>query len=96
MPTFALSEGAPYEQLPNPFTPSAWMPQEMATLRLFIIYSTIGSLAVSASVFDTSHTSSLLQALGWDIILHIPDDYKMLRQTDRRINIGLIVYFISR
>jgi hypothetical protein len=35
-----------------------------------------------------------LQALGWDIILHIPDDYKMLRQS--RINISLIVYFISR
>lgn len=45
-----MSESATLnDQLPNPLTPLAWLPPEMAKAQSIQIYATIGSLAVSVN-----------------------------------------------
>jgi len=87
---------ATYSQLPNQFTPLAFLPTEMAEVKTNQVYASIGSLAVSPTSFlqSNDHGIVFLQGLIWDISLHIPEDYKLL--TRHRINLSTIIYCISR
>lgn len=84
------------DQLPNPLTPSAWLPPEMAKAQSFQIYATIGSLAVSCPYLYRSYRqdSWMIQGLSWDIIFHLPEDHEML--THNRISASIVVYCLSR
>lgn len=81
--------------LPNPNTPMAYLPPEAAKALTFQVYVTVGSFAVSFFFKRRLHEiNMIIQVLLWDVLLHLPQDYKMLMQ--RRMNITLVVYFISR
>jgi len=53
-----------YGQLPNQYTPMAFLPPDMAKLILYDIYATMGSLAVGLSSLLPSHKNKPLRYLG--------------------------------
>jgi len=82
-------------QLLNPDAPMAWLRPSLAKKMTIQIDIATGSLAVS---FMVSHTelghNGDVQILLWDIIVHIPADYKLLTQF--RLNASMLIYCISR
>ncbi|KAF9457890.1 hypothetical protein BDZ94DRAFT_1313768 [Collybia nuda] len=62
----------------NPFTPMAFLTPEQAYQKTITDYIVVGGLSV----------------LIWDILTHLPSDYKLV--TQHRINVPTITYLISR
>ena len=52
---FSINMNTTYGQLPNPYTPMAFLPPDVAKLILYDIYATMGSLAVGLSSLLPSH-----------------------------------------
>ena len=85
--------------LPNPLTPMAFFKPTTAIKITNQNYAAVGSLAVSLNFSDIrmridSECFMQRQVLLWDILLHIPQDYKLA--TRYRINISFVIYCISR
>jgi len=81
--------------LPNPHAPMQFLAPTPRTMSL--LYAAVGSLAVSTIFFDIKPFFDCWkeqQALIWDILLHIPQDYKIATQF--RINFSFIIYCIAR
>ncbi|KAF9457505.1 hypothetical protein BDZ94DRAFT_225694 [Collybia nuda] len=64
--------------LPNPFTPMAFLPPDLAYQKTITEYVTVGGLSV----------------LIWDILTHLPFDFKLLIR--QRVTFPTIIYFLSR
>jgi hypothetical protein len=81
--------------LPNPNTPMAYLPPEAAKAMTMQTYVTIGSLAVSLFLSKRDQRIiSIMQALVWDLLLHLHEDYRLI--TQHRINITFVIYCITR
>ena len=85
--------------LPNPYTPMAFLTPVLATKVTNEKYGVVGSLAVGLNFSGIrlcvdSECCIQRQILLWDILLHIPQDYKLA--TRYRINISFVIYCISR
>jgi len=73
----------------------AWLRPSLAKKMIVALDVASGSLAVSFTVSYTEFGRNAdVQVLLWDIILHIPDDYKLLTQC--RPDFSMLVYCISR
>jgi len=90
----ASNETAP--QLPNPFTPLAFLPPDIAFQITIASYILVGTLGVSSTLLGISQYNliHLNQVLVWDILNNIGGDFKLLFK--HRISLPTIAYFLSR
>ncbi|KAF7354710.1 hypothetical protein MSAN_01384800 [Mycena sanguinolenta] len=82
-------------ELPNPFTPLAFLEPAVANAFEVSRYLFAGTLGASASQLSLEHNSqSTAQAYIWDIALNLGNDCALLFR--HRIGFPTVVYFLSR
>jgi len=87
--------------LPNPLTPMAFLPPEIAFELTLLKYVFVGTLGVRTTwILCQKLIKALISFLGtvkaviWDTIMSISVDYHLLR--DCKFTLPTIVYFFSR
>lgn len=82
--------------LPNPTTPLAFLPPDVATeleVSRYIYVATLGVCLLSLFFSFVIRLTSW-QAFTWDLFSNVPADYKLL--FEQRITTATVVYFASR
>lgn len=83
-------------KMPNPLTPLAWLPPDTAFQLFLSQYLYCGTLRVymlDISTLSYTH-SEIVQVWIWDILVSIPDEYRMCKQ--HKVGFPTMVYFLSR
>jgi hypothetical protein len=86
--------------LPNPFTPFAFLPPNIALQYQLANYVTVATLSVSGQfsrfVASKFRFDQLLfaQAFIWDWLMSIPEEIAIVRK--RRFRLPTVAYFMSR
>ncbi|PPQ64454.1 hypothetical protein CVT24_008464 [Panaeolus cyanescens] len=86
-------------QLPNPTTPMAFVPPDLAQQVMTVSWISVGSAAVSPYVLEDIHkichyANEAVKVLLWDMWDNICSDYRLV--TAFTIQLPTIVYFLSR
>jgi hypothetical protein len=101
-----ISSNSPYdytkpytgaETLPNPFTPLAFLPPDLANrieVARYLMVATCGVCTSSSDIKDATSTDTGFQMFAWDILINIRNDYKML--TKFKIAWPIVTYYCSR
>lgn len=89
------------QALPNPLTPMAFLPQDVAQQITISLYVLSGTTSVCSLNYYSEEPFKLaerriihVQVFIWDVITHLKDDY--ILATHYPVKVPIIVYGVSR